>query len=219
MQKGTSHIRNQVLLPIISTLRESGNVIEMAKDMIEGGAVGLSILTETRNFKGNLEYMTEVREQINVPILMKDIFLDPVQIEAASRVGASAILLIVTLFERGYCTKTIQDMIEIAHSKNLEVLLETHTEDEFMSALKTSADLIGINNRNLKTLEVDLNVTKRILKKFRVEDKVVVSESGIYSAEDICALRECGTRAFLIGTSIMKSSNIKDKVKELVNTL
>ena len=107
-------------------------------------------------------------------------------------------------------------MIEYSHSRGLEVLLETHTEDEFLSALKTSADMIGINNRDLKTLEVDLAVTKRILEKYRVEDRVIVSESGINNPENIRSLRESGVKAFLVGTVIMRSSNIKDKVSELV---
>ena len=96
---------------------------------------------------------------------MKDIILSPIQIQAASKLGANAVLLIKALFDRGYSEKTLEEMIAGAHMLGLEVLLETHTQSEFVSALKTDADLIGINNRNLATLKVDLNVTKKILSK------------------------------------------------------
>ena len=99
----------------------------------------------------------------------------------------------------------------------LEVLLETHTETEFCSAVKTGADLIGINNRNLGTLKVDLNVTKQILSKNDSKGKLVISESGINTPADIRFLRESGARAFLIGSAIMSADNIEEKVKEFVN--
>lgn len=202
--------------PSAGRLRENGRVVEIACEMEEGGAVGISILTEPRHFKGNTEYMEEVRNKINVPILMKDIILNPIQINSAVGMGANAILLMMSIFERDYCEKNVQDMIDYAHSKGLEVLLEAHTEEEFIEALKTSADLIGINNRDLKTLEVDLRVTKRILEKHRSEDRVIVSESGVNNPEDIRFLRDCGAKGFLVGTSIMKSPKIQEKVRELV---
>jgi indole-3-glycerol phosphate synthase len=205
--------------PSSGTLRKDGQLAEIARDMGDGGAVGISILTEPRHFKGNTEYVAEVRAQVRIPILMKDIILSPIQVEAASRIRANAVLLIQALFERGYCEKNVQAMIEYCHSKGLEVLLETHTEDEFLSAVKTDADLIGINNRDLMTLKVDIEVTKRVLEKCDVEDKIIVTESGIESAEDIRSLREWGARAFLVGTAIMKSSSIRDKVEELVKAL
>jgi len=205
--------------PSSGTLRKNGDVVEIARDMEEGGAVGISILTEPKHFKGCFEYMAEVRGQVNVPILMKDIVLSPVQILSASRIGANAVLLIQALFERGYCEKDFQYMIEYSHLRGLEVLLEVHTEDEFLSALKTDADMIGINNRDLKTFKVDLGVTKRILTKHHAEGRVIVSESGINGPEDIHFLRECGVQAFLVGTAIMKANDVKEKVKELVEAL
>jgi len=205
--------------PSIGILRENRHVREIAKDMEEGGVVGISILTEPKHFRGHIGFVSEARGQVKVPILMKDIILNPVQIEAASRTGANVVLLIQMLFERGYCGKDVGSMIEYSHSRGLEVLLEVHTEDEFLSALETSADMIGINNRDLKTLKVDLNVTKRILTKHHVEGRVIVSESGINSPCDIRFLRECGAQTFLIGTAIMKTGNVKEKVKELVEAL
>jgi indole-3-glycerol phosphate synthase len=142
-----------------------------------------------------------------------------VQIEAGSQVGANAVLFIQALFDRGYCEKNVQEMVRYSHSKGLEVLLESHTEEEFRSALKAGADMIGINNRNLKTLEVDLGVTRDILSKCPASDEVIVSESGIDSARDIRFLRLCGAKAFLVGTTVMKAHNIKEKVRELVGAL
>ena len=150
---------------------------------------------------------------------MKDIIINPVQIEAASKIGANAILLIASIYKRAYTNHSIQEIIEVAHKKNLEVLLETNSKEEFLSALKTEADLIGINNRNLKTLAVDLKVTQKIL--FEIGDcgKVVVSESGIQSPADIRFLRKCGAHAFLVGSAIMLTNDIEAKVRELVMAL
>ena len=189
----------------------------IAKAMAKGGATAISVLTEPKHFNGSLEALTEAREAVKLPILMKDIILSPIQIEAASKIGANAVLLIKALFDRGYCEKNINEMIDGAHLFGLEVLLETHTESEFCSALKTGADLIGINNRNLATLKVDLNVTKQILAKNNPQNKLVVSESGINTPADIRFLRESGACAFLIGSAIMSTDNIEEKVKEFVN--
>jgi len=205
--------------PCTGALRRKNDLKRIARDMEEGGAVGISVLTERKHFGGHVGSVAEIRDGVNVPILMKDLVLSSRQIDAASRTGANAILLIQALFERGYCEKDVQTMIEHSHSRELEVLLEIHTEDEFLSALKTEADMIGINNRNLETLEVDLQVTKRILTKYHIKDKVIVSESGISNPEDIRFLSECGAQAFLVGTVIMKANNIKEKVKELVEAL
>ena len=189
----------------------------IAKAMQKGGATALSVLTEPKQFGGSLEALVQARKAVNLPILMKDIVISPIQIEAASKLGANAVLLIQAIFDRGYSAKSIGEMIAGAHMLGLEVLLETHTEAEFCAALETDADLIGINNRNLATLKVDLNVTKNILSKVNVKGKVVVSESGIQTPADIRALRESGAKAFLIGSSIMLSDNIEQKVREFVN--
>lgn len=203
--------------PSAGLIRENVNPSEVAKAMQMGGAVGLSVLTEPNQFNGSLEALAAARENVNLPILMKDIILSSVQVYAAAKMGANAVLLIKTLFDRGYCEKSLDEMIAGAQMLSLEVLLETHTELEFQSAVKTKADLIGINNRNLGTLKVDLNVTKRILAKNDSNGKLVVSESGIRTAADIRFLRGSGARAFLIGSAIMSSDDVEQKVKEFVN--
>ncbi len=206
--------------PSVGTIRRGRNLRRVVKDMEEGGAVGVSILTEPKYFNGHIDFIAKIRDQVNIPILMKDIVLSRKQIDAASRVGANVVLLIQALFDRGYCEMKMQSMIDYAHFRGLEVLLEIHTEEELLSALRTDADMIGINNRDLKTLKVDLNVTRLLLAKYHdFRGKVIVSESGINTPEDIRFLRRCGAQAFLVGTSIMKASNVRDKVKELVESL
>jgi len=150
---------------------------------------------------------------------MKDILISPVQIEAAYRSGADAVLLIKSLFERGYGEVELADMIDYSHSRGLEVLLEAHGEDEFLSALETDADMIGINNRDLKTLKVDLGVTERILMEYSLKNRVIVSESGINGPEDIRFLYNCGANAFLVGMAIMEAKSIIKKVEELVGAI
>jgi len=205
--------------PSLGTLRPQEDWSSIAKEMERGGAAGISVLTEPKHFKGRLEFIAEVREQVRIPILMKDFIINHIQLDAASKVGADAVLLIQTLFNRNYCEKDVQSMIEYAHSRGLEILLETHTGDEFTSAIRTEADLIGINNRNLKTLKVDLDVTKRILSKYSAEGRVIVSESGVNTPNDIHLLHACGAHAFLVGSSIMKATNITEKIAELVSAL
>jgi indole-3-glycerol phosphate synthase len=205
--------------PSLGTIRKNFNPEEVAGAMENGGAVGISVLTEPKHFKGSLFSLTKVRNVVKLPILMKDILISPTQLETASKIGANAVLLIEALFERKYCEYDVHEMIAQAQSKNLEVLLEAHNEDEFRSAVNSDADLIGINNRYLGTLEVDLGVTKRILEKNDAHGKIVVSESGVKTSADLRFLNECGAHAFLIGSAIMMADNIEKRVKEFVLAL
>ena len=202
--------------PSRGTIRKSFDPAEVARAMEKGGATGISVLTEPKHFSGSLSYLAKIRKEVKLPILMKDIILNPIQLETASRIGANAVLLIEALFERGYCERSLEEMISQAHARNLEVLLETHNENEFQSAIETDADLIGINNRDLRTLKVDIRITERILKRYGTREKVVVSESGVMTPADLLFLRSCGAQAFLIGSAIMMADNIEKKVKEFV---
>ena len=202
--------------PSRGIIKTSFDPAEVARAMEKGGATGISVLTEPKHFNGSLSCIARVREVVRLPILMKDIIINPLQLETASRIGANVILLIEALFEREYCKYSLDEMITQAHSRHLEVLLETHSEDEFQSAIETDADLIGINNRDLRTLKVDLGITEKILKKHEINEKVVVSESGVMTPADLMFLRGCGAKAYLIGSSIMMADNIETKVKEFV---
>ncbi len=202
--------------PSRGIIKNNFDPAEVARDMEKGGAIGISVLTEPKHFRGSLGYLAKVRKAVKLPILMKDIIIDPLQLETASKIGANTVLLIQALFEREYCESSLEEMIILAHTKNLEVLLETHSEKEFQSAIDTNADLIGINNRDLRTLKVDLRITERILKRHDTHEKIVVSESGIIKTTDLLFLRKCGAQAFLIGSAIMMADNIEKKVKEFV---
>jgi indole-3-glycerol phosphate synthase len=192
------------------------NILNTANAMSRGGAIGISVLTEPKHFKGSLNHFKIVRETTSIPLLMKDFIVSKIQIETASNLGANAVLLIQALFDRNYCDTNREVMIEYAHSKNIEVLLETHTEDEFQRALKSDADLIGINNRDLRTLKVDLNTTTQILGKYPDLSETIVSESGIETPADIITLRYSGANAFLVGTAVISASDVENKVRELV---
>lgn len=205
--------------PSLGVIKKNADVGSLAKAIETGGAVGISVLTEPTFFNGSLDFLAEARKQTKLPLLMKDIVLSPLQLDAAYKIGANAVLLIEALFERGYCERDVHEMIAYVHSKNLEVLLEAHTEDEFLSALKTDADLIGINNRDLKTLKVDLGVTKQILQRTNAKGRTVVSESGIKKPDDIRLLRKYGAHAFLIGSAVMKADEVAKKVEEFVAAL
>jgi indole-3-glycerol phosphate synthase len=203
--------------PTLGTIRENKNLTEIAQAMERGGAIAISVLTEPKHFKGSLNTLSNIRQAVNLPLLMKDIILNQTQINTASNAGADAVLLIKTLYDRGYGQIALENMIEYVHTTGLEVLLEVHTDEEFKAAKKTKADIIGINNRNLADLKIDLNTTKKILKTNNFENIVVISESGINTHTDLHFLRQTGASAFLIGSSIMLTETIEEKVRELVN--
>lgn len=204
--------------PSLGTIRSAINPTEIAEAMQCGGAVGISVLTEPTYFNGSLQTLKQARVAVALPILMKDIFVSKEQIDAAVKLGANAVLFIQELFDKCHSEMNEADMIVYAHGKGLEVLLETHTEEEYILALQTNADLIGINNRNLDTLKTDLATTKQILSAQGKQGRVVVSESGIKTPGHLQFLRGSGADAFLVGSSIMLTDDIELKVKELVNT-
>ncbi len=202
--------------PSRAIIRRDIDAVYVATDMKKGGAVGISVLTEPKHFKGSLQDFKQVREDRSIPLLMKDFIISQIQIDMAYKMGADVILLIQALFDRNYCDSDLDEMIAYAQSHNLEVLLEAHTEDEFKRAVCSNAEFIGINNRDLKTLTVDLHVTEEILKKNGTHNRTIISESGIESPAHIRLLRNAGAKAFLVGTAVMTSDNIEEKVRQLV---
>ena len=203
--------------PAEGNIRQISDPLQIAKSMITGGAKALSILTQPYLFNGSPEYFIKIRKNVEIPLLMKDIMIDKTQIDAAKKMGADYFLLIQALFDNGFVNE-IDEFIDYGHKNGLKILLESHTKTEFDNAMKTNADIIGINNRNLDTLEINLEITKQILENSQ-KSKIILSESGINSSEDLKFLRDCGADAFLIGTSIMKSSDIQNSVSELVNAV
>jgi indole-3-glycerol phosphate synthase len=201
--------------PSLGKIRTLSNPVDIAKQMIQGGAKALSVLTQPHMFNGTPEYFIQIRQAVNVPLLMKDIMIDTVQIDAAEKIGADYMLIIQSLFDQGFL-KDIDEFIKYGHKKGLKILVEVHTKQEFQNALKTESDLIGINNRNLDNLEIDLKTTEKVLEGYK-KTRPILTESGIETPEDIQYLKKCGADAFLIGSSIMKSDNIQEHVRKLVN--
>ena len=201
--------------PSLGKIKTLTDPAMVAKQMLAGGAKALSVLTQPHLFHGSPEYFIKVREAVNVPMLMKDIMIDKVQIDAAKKMGADWMLVIQSLYDQKFLSD-IDEFIDYGHKQDLQILLEVHTAQEFENAINTKADLIGINNRNLDTLEINLNTTEKILSKYD-PSRPILSESGINTPQDIQYLKKCGADAFLIGSSIMQSDNIEEQVKKLVS--
>ncbi len=201
--------------PSQGEIRQASDPVIIAKSMVEGGAIGLSVLTQPYLFGGSPKFFAEVRRHVKTPMLMKDIVVDKVQIDAAERLGADIVLLIQSIFDRRLA-KGIDEFIDYAHKKNLLVLIESHTKQEFLDSIMTQSDLLGINNRNLDTLEIDLKTTQVILKEQKKDNRIIISESGIETPQDIRILTQYGADAFLVGSSVMRSRDIKGSVSSLV---
>ena len=203
--------------PALGNIRKISDPVEIALKMINGGASALSVLTQPFLFDGSPELFIKVRKAVKIPMLMKDITIDKIQIDAAKKMGADYFLLIQSIFDKKM-VPDIEELIEYGHKNGVKVLIEAHTAGEFENACKTNADIVGINNRNLDTLKIDLNTTKRILEETDYS-KTVISESGIVSQDDIRFLHKCGAKGYLIGTAIMRNDDIEQTVRGLVNSI
>ena len=203
--------------PALGPLRPNIDAADAAIKLQMGGAVGLSILTEPDNFGGSIQNLLSVRSHVQLPLLMKDIIIDRKQIAAARNCGADCILLIQSIFTDIKPQSLLGQLIQSAHELQLEVLLEVHDEQEFQKALLSQAEIVGINNRNLNTLAVDLKTTTKLLSlNLRSNEKTIISESGLETVEDIRRIKEAPVDGFLIGSSIMLSENLQNKVREFV---
>lgn len=200
--------------PSKGVLREDFDHLEIAQAYEAGGAHCLSVLTDKDYFQGNISYLKEISETISLPCLRKDFIIDPRQVAEARIAGADAILLIAAILE----VKEIKALHGFANELGMDVLLEVHNQEEMDKALKTSAELIGINNRDLKTFDVSLETSKELIKnnKAALEGKILVSESGIYSPADISQLYQAGAKVFLVGESLVKEADIKAATEQLI---
>ena len=203
--------------PSAGKIRDLGQPDEIAKAMFDGGACGISVLTDPESFEGNLETLANISQSLEVPTIMKDIIVSPEQLLAGKQAGASAVVLISEVFSRKLASVGLDTMMLEASRLGLETLVEANSALEFDNVRRFRPDLYGINNRNLSTFELDLSTTEKILVSNPVIDKPLVSESGIESASDVRRLRAAGADAFLVGTSIMRAPDIERKVSELVN--
>ena len=197
--------------PSKGLIRADFNPQEIAKIYEANGAACISVLTDEKYFMGKAQYLRDVREVTNLPILRKDFIIDAYQIVEAKMIGADCILLIMAMLSDEQAAALEQKAIEIG----LDVLVEVHDEAELRRALKLKTKLIGINNRNLKTLEVDINTSKKLVKLIP-DERIVVCESGIASAKEIREMQDCGINSFLIGESLMRQEDIGLALRELL---
>ncbi len=178
---------------------------EIAQDYENAGAGAISVLTEPEYFLGSNDYLTEISRKVTLPLLRKDFTVDPYQIYEAKAIGASAVLLICALLD----TEALRDGIRLCDSLGLSALVEAHDEREIHSALSAGARIIGVNNRNLKTFEVDFDNSIRL--RNMVPDQVLfVAESGIQTKDHLRILAKAGVNAVLIGESLMRSPDKKE---------
>ena len=194
----------------------------LAETMTESGAIAISVLTQPYEFHGSIYHISAIRHKINAPILMKDIVVSDVQINTARKIGADSILFIKSVFDNNLAEGDLENYLDYSNRIGLKAVVEVHTEMEFAEALKLvegSNNVLGINNRNLDTLEVDTSVTTEILKKQSKGKSVVISESGISDSQTIRELRKVGADGFLVGTSLVQSSDIRHKLGELTQAL
>ena len=197
--------------PSKGIIREDFDPVGIARIYAENGASAISVLTDQEFFAGELAYLSAIREAVTLPLLRKDFTIDPYHIYQARLAGADAILLIVSILTLAQ----LREFTEIAQNLGLASLVEVHTEAELELALTAGAEVVGINNRDLKTFHTDIVTTFR-LKTSIPTHKIVVSESGINTHSDVMKLEAAGINAILVGESLMRSPNIGNKVRELL---
>ena len=185
--------------PSAGVIAESFDPIDIGKNYERGGANAISVLTDAQFFQGKLQDLADVRRVVSVPLLRKDFILDEIQIAESAANGADAILLIVAALDQ----KELLDLLDAAATYRLDALVEVHTREELKRALDAGAKIVGINNRDLTTFDVDLAVTEELCRE--VPDEIVlVSESGIKTPKDVARVKACGVDAVLVGEALMR---------------
>ncbi|MDA3904433.1 MAG: indole-3-glycerol phosphate synthase TrpC [Desulfuromusa sp.] len=197
--------------PSKGIIREGFDPVAIACSYERGGASCLSVLTDEHYFYGSLDYLGQIRAQIDLPLLRKDFIIDPYQVFQARIAGADAILLIAAALDDAQ----LLELARLATELELDTLLEVHNDAELERALQLPVDLIGINNRNLQTFVTDLGVTERLAGKIP-RQQIAVAESGIHSRVDIERLQQAGAGAFLVGESLMREADIETKLRSLL---
>ena len=197
--------------PSAGIIIENFNFMNIAKLYIENGASFLSVLTDEDFFLGKLDYIKKIKEKYSAPILCKDFFIDTYQIPLAKSFGADCILIILSAIDKSLA----KDLYQAANDLNISTLIEIHSEDEAETALSFENSIIGINNRNLKTLEISLNTAIKLSKIINVHKNPLVCESGINSPKDVkFIIKNTKIHNFLIGESLLKSKDIASKLRQ-----
>jgi indole-3-glycerol phosphate synthase len=197
--------------PSVGVITESFDPVNQARLYAQAGASAISVLTDEKFFQGRLDYLTKIRQAVDIPCLRKDFIIDEVQICEAVVAGADAILLIVAALEQD---RLIQ-LMNCAHDLQLDVLVEVHDREELERALDTDVRILGINNRNLKTFVVDIHTTEELSQEVP-DDILLVSESGLKTYQDARDVYDWGANAILVGETLMRADDIDTAVTELM---
>ena len=198
--------------PSRGLIREDFDVMKIAKVYVDSHASAISILTEEKYFLGKFMYLQQVSENCKVPTLMKDFIVHEHQIYEGAFYGASAVLLIVAMLE----DNQMKDLMAIAHALGLDCLVEVHHEKDIERAVEAQAEIIGVNNRDLRSLNVDVDNCLRMIPRIP-EGTVIVAESGLKTHEDIKRVQQAGAHAVLIGETFMRAGDIGAKIKEVMH--
>jgi indole-3-glycerol phosphate synthase len=199
--------------PSAGIIAKDFDPVSQAKKYADAGASAISVLTDEKYFKGKLEYLTQIQQIVDVPVLRKDFIVHESQIYEASVAGADAILLIVAALSQ----EDLKRLFDCANTYQLEVLMEVHDLPELERALETDVKIIGVNNRNLKTFEVDLKNTESISEEVP-EDILFVSESGIKTPQDASLVASWGADAVLVGETLMRADDVGSTVKKIMES-
>ena len=196
--------------PSKGSIRDDADIMDIARIYAENGAVCISVLTDEKYFKGNLDRLSAVRRAVTLPVLRKDFIIDIYQIYESRVAGADAVLLIAACLDKS----ELLDYIEISSLLGMDSLVEVHDKAEMEGITHLNTRLVGINNRNLRTFETDISVTGE-LARYVPDQVLLVSESGIYTAEDVKTVYRMGARAVLVGEALMTAHDMAQKVREL----
>ena len=200
--------------PSKGVIREDFNPIEIAKIYEKNGAKAISVLTDKQYFQGDIKYLEDISKNVNIPVLRKDFIIDKRQILEAYAFGADSFLLIAKVLSE----EELKELINYGREFNLEPLVEIHSKEEGIKSINAGTKIIGINNRDLETFEVDINLSKNLAPELKeLGAEVVVAESGISSKKEILELKKYQVDAFLIGESLMREKDIGAKLKEFIN--
>ncbi len=197
--------------PSIGLIKEEVDIRRIASAYEEGGACAISVLTESNFFKGGISRLHQVKGETSLPILQKDFIIDPFQIYEGRISGADAILLIAPILDQ----EQLKDFVLLIQNLRMVPLVEIHDEKDLRKISSLHLPMIGINNRDLRTFQVDLRATLRLKKEIPPKTKVI-SESGIKSAEEVRVLREAGVDGILVGETLMRATDPASKIKELL---
>lgn len=198
--------------PSKGVIRESFDVVEIARSYEKGGAACLSVLTDVDFFQGSDGYLRQAKSAASLPILRKDFMIDPYQIYESRALGADCVLLIVAALDQ----PALEGLHDLALDLGLDVLVEVHDRKELDLALTLSTPLIGINNRNLHNFHTSLDTTFNLLDRIP-EDRLIVTESGIHTIDDVMAMRGHGVNAFLVGEAFMRADDPGRRLMEMFN--